>query len=190
MRALLARYKGKEVDTAGDGFFATFDGPVRALRCAKAIIDSVRNLGIEVRAGLHIGECEAIDDKVGGLAVNIGSRICALAGPSEILTSQTIRDLVAGSGLRLTTGGLTSLRESRGSGGSAPWGWTETLRLGDFSDCSITMTGTSADTVWETVSPNASVSSWSMSTSPPHIRSGRDALAAGTGVSVCRTCFD
>ena len=109
MRALLARYKGKEVDTAGDGFFATFDGPVRALRCAKAIIDSVRNLGIEVRAGLHIGECEAIDDKVGGLAVNIGSRICALAGPSEILTSQTIRDLVAGSGLRFDDRGTDQL---------------------------------------------------------------------------------
>ena len=100
VRALLARYRGKEVDTAGDGFFATFDGPVRALRCAKAIVDSVEPLGIEVRAGLHTGECEVIDNKVGGLAVNIGARICGLARPSEILASQTMKDLVAGAGLR------------------------------------------------------------------------------------------
>ena len=85
VRALLARFRGKEVDTAGDGFFATFDGPVRALRCARAIVDSVQALGIEVRAGLHTGDCEVIDDKVGGLAVNIGSRICGLARPSEVL---------------------------------------------------------------------------------------------------------
>jgi class 3 adenylate cyclase len=99
VRALLARYRGKEADTAGDGFFATFDGPVRALRCAKAIVQSMGALGIEVRAGLHTGECEVIDNKVGGLAVNIGSRICGLAGPSEVLASQTMKDLVAGSGL-------------------------------------------------------------------------------------------
>ena len=73
VRALLARYRGKEMDTAGDGFFATFDGPVRSLRCARAIVDSAETLGIEVRAGLHIGECEVIDNKLGGLAVNIGS---------------------------------------------------------------------------------------------------------------------
>ena len=98
VRALLARYRGEEVDTAGDGFFATFDGPVRALRCAKAIVDSVETHGIQVRAGLHMGECEVIDNKVGGLAVNIGSRICGLARPSEILASQTMKDLVAGFG--------------------------------------------------------------------------------------------
>ena len=110
VRALLLRYKGKEVDTAGDGFFATFDGPVRALRCASAIVGSVRNLGLQVRAGLHIGECEIIDNKVGGLAVNIGSRICALAEPSEILASQTIRDLVAGSGIQFHDKGIHRLK--------------------------------------------------------------------------------
>lgn len=126
MRALLARYKGKEVDTAGDGFFATFDGPVRALRCAKAIADSVHTLGIEIRAGLHTGECEVIDNKVGGLAVNIGARICGLAGPSEVLASQTITDLVAGSGLRFddrgahqlkgVPGGMAAFRPGDGAG--------------------------------------------------------------------------
>ena len=110
VRALLARYRGKEVDTAGDGFFATFDGPVRALRCAKAIVDSVETLGIEVRAGLHTGECEMIDNKVGGLAVNIGSRICGQARPSEVLASQTMKDLVAGSGLRFEDRGAHELK--------------------------------------------------------------------------------
>ena len=97
VRALLARYRGVEVDTAGDGFFATFDGPARAIRCARAIVESVRGLGIEVRAGLHTGECEAIDGKVGGIAVNIGARVGAAAGPSEVLVSQTVKDLVVGS---------------------------------------------------------------------------------------------
>ena len=110
VRALLARYRGKEVDTAGDGFFATFDGPVRALRCAKSIVDSVETLGIEVRAGLHTGECEVIDNKMGGLAVNIGSRICALARPSEVLASQTIKDLVAGAGMRFEERGAHELK--------------------------------------------------------------------------------
>jgi class 3 adenylate cyclase len=110
VRAHLARFKGNEVDTAGDGFFATFDGPVRALRCAKAIVDSVERLGVQVRAGLHIGECEVIDNKIGGMAVNIGSRICALAGASEILVSQTIKDLVAGSGLGFEERGTHKLK--------------------------------------------------------------------------------
>ncbi len=110
VRALLVRHKGQEVDTAGDGFFATFDGPVRALRCATAIVKSVRSLGLQVRAGLHIGECEIIDDKVGGLAVNIGARICALAEPTEILASQTIRDLVAGSGIQFHDKGSHQLK--------------------------------------------------------------------------------
>ncbi|MGN6432120.1 MAG: adenylate/guanylate cyclase domain-containing protein [Gaiellaceae bacterium] len=110
VRRLLGRYRGKEVDTAGDGFFATFDGPVRALRCARAIVDSVPNLGIEVRAGLHIGECEIIDKKVGGLVVNIGSRIGALAQPSEILASQTVRDLVIGSGFHFEDKGTHQLK--------------------------------------------------------------------------------
>jgi class 3 adenylate cyclase len=110
VRALLARYRGQEMDTAGDGFFATFDGPVRALRCAKAIVGSVETLGIEVRVRLHTGECEVIDSKVGGLAVNIGSRICGLARPSQILASQTIKDLVAGSGLRFEDRGAHQLK--------------------------------------------------------------------------------
>ena len=99
VRALLERYRGTEVDTAGDGFFATFDGPARAIRCARAIVEEVRPLGIEVRAGLHTGECETIDGKVGGMAVNIGARVGAAAEPSEVLVSQTVKDLVVGSGL-------------------------------------------------------------------------------------------
>lgn len=99
VRGLLARYRGNEVDTAGDGFFATFDGPARAVRCALAVIEAVRSLGVEVRAGVHTGEVETIDRKVGGLAVNIGARIGGLAGPSEVLASSTVKDLTAGSGL-------------------------------------------------------------------------------------------
>jgi class 3 adenylate cyclase/pimeloyl-ACP methyl ester carboxylesterase len=97
VRTLLGRFRGVEIDTAGDGFFATFDGPARAIRCAHAIVESVRSLGIEVRAGLHTGECERIDGKVGGLAVNIGARVGALAGPSEVLVSHTVKDLMVGS---------------------------------------------------------------------------------------------
>src|SRR4029453_11817749 len=85
IRRLLARYRGKEVDTAGDGFFATFDGPARGVRCAQAIIGAVRSLGLDVRAGVHTGEVETIDDKVGGVAVNIGARIAGIAGPGEVL---------------------------------------------------------------------------------------------------------
>jgi class 3 adenylate cyclase len=99
VRALLARFRGREVDTAGDGFFATFDGPGRAVRCAAEIVRAVATLGIEVRAGLHTGEVETIDGKIGGLAVNIGARVCGLAGASEVLVSQTVKDLVAGSGV-------------------------------------------------------------------------------------------
>ena len=99
VRSLLTRYRGREVDTAGDGFLATFDGPARATRCAQAIRDAIPPLGLEVRAGLHTGECETIDGKVGGIAVVIGARVGALAGPSEVLVSQTVKDLVAGSGL-------------------------------------------------------------------------------------------
>ena len=99
VRALLGRFRGHEVDTAGDGFFATFDGPGRAVRCAQAIVTSVGSLGIEVRAGLHTGEVETIDGKAGGLAVVVGSRIGGLASASEVLASQTVRDLTAGSGI-------------------------------------------------------------------------------------------
>lgn len=99
VRAMLGRYRGSEVDTAGDGFFGTFDGPARAVRCAGAIIEAVRSMGIDVRAGVHTGEVEIIDEKVGGIAVNIGARVAALAAPSEVLVSQTVKDLTIGSGL-------------------------------------------------------------------------------------------
>ena len=110
VRAMLARYRGIEVDTAGDGFFATFDGPARGIRCAQAILDAVRPLGLQVRAGLHTGEVETIDRKAGGLAVNIGARVGAAAGPSEVLVSQTVKDLVAGSGLAFEDAGEHELK--------------------------------------------------------------------------------
>jgi class 3 adenylate cyclase len=97
VRSLLARYRGEENDTAGDGFFATFDGPARAIRCAMAIRDGVRPLGLELRSGLHTGEVQTVDRKAGGIAVNIGARVVAKAAASEVLVSQTVRDLVAGS---------------------------------------------------------------------------------------------
>ncbi len=110
VRALLDRYRGAEVDTAGDGFFATFDGPARAIRCARAIIAEMRQLGIDVRAGIHTGEVEVIDGKLGGLTVQIGARVGAMARPSQVLVSQTVRDLVAGSGLALEDAGEHTLK--------------------------------------------------------------------------------
>jgi pimeloyl-ACP methyl ester carboxylesterase len=110
VRAMLARFRGVEVDTAGDGFFATFDGPARAVRCGQAIVEGVRSLGIEVRVGVHTGECETIDGKVRGLAVNIGARIGALASPAEVLASQTVKDITAGSGLSFTSRGEHELK--------------------------------------------------------------------------------
>jgi class 3 adenylate cyclase/pimeloyl-ACP methyl ester carboxylesterase len=98
VRDTLADWRGVEQDTAGDGFYATFDGPARAIRCGLAIRDGVRRLGIEIRAGIHTGECELVDGKVGGIAVTIGARIAALSGASKVLVSQTVKDLVAGSG--------------------------------------------------------------------------------------------
>jgi class 3 adenylate cyclase len=93
------------MDTAGDGFFAAFDGPARAIRCARSIVEGVRSLGLEVRAGLHTGECDIADGKVAGITVMIGSRVVAQAGPSEVLVSQTVKDLVAGSGLQFESRG-------------------------------------------------------------------------------------
>ena len=111
VRRQLARFRGREVDTAGDGFFASgFDGPARAIRCACAIVDSVRELGLDVRAGLHTGECELIDGKIGGIAVNIGARVAAEAGPGEVLVSSTVKDLVAGSGLAFQERGAHELK--------------------------------------------------------------------------------
>jgi pimeloyl-ACP methyl ester carboxylesterase len=110
VRGQLARFRGTEVDTAGDGFFATFDGPARAVRCARAIAEAVAPLGVRIRAGVHTGEVETIDGKVGGLGVVIGARVGALAGPSEVVVSQTVRDLVAGSGLSFEDAGEHELK--------------------------------------------------------------------------------
>jgi class 3 adenylate cyclase/pimeloyl-ACP methyl ester carboxylesterase len=110
IREELDRFRGREVDTAGDGFFATFDGPARAIRCACAMRNELARLGIEIRAGLHTGECELVGDKVRGLSVNIGSRVASLARPGEVLVSSTVKDLVAGSGLEFTDRGVHTLR--------------------------------------------------------------------------------
>jgi pimeloyl-ACP methyl ester carboxylesterase len=110
VRRELERFDGSEVDTAGDGFFATFDGPARAIRCARAIVDSVRPLGLEVRAGLHTGEVEHADGKVAGIAVNIGARVAARADAGEVLVSSTVKDLVAGSGLEFEDRGAATLK--------------------------------------------------------------------------------
>ena len=110
VRQQLARFRGRELDTAGDGFFAAFDGPARAIRCASAISEAVRALELQVRAGLHTGECEVIDGKVGGIAVHIGARVAAQARPGEVLVSSTVRDLVAGSGIVFQDRGTATLK--------------------------------------------------------------------------------
>ena len=109
VRRELTRFRGREVKTTGDGFLATFDGPARAIRCACAIRDGVGPLGIEIRAGLHTGECELMGDDVGGIAVHIGARVAAGAAPSEVLVSSTVKDLVAGAGLRFADRGTHTL---------------------------------------------------------------------------------
>jgi class 3 adenylate cyclase len=110
VRRQLDAFGGTEIDTAGDGFFASFEGPLRAIRCARAIDESVRSLGVEVRAGLHTGECERVDGKIGGLAVNIGARVAAAAGPGELLVSSTVKDLVAGSAVEFDDRGTHELK--------------------------------------------------------------------------------
>jgi class 3 adenylate cyclase len=110
VRSQLARFRGREVNTSGDGFLAMFDGPQRAIRCAMAIRDAVQSLGIEVRAGLHTGECEVRGDDIGGIGVHIGARVSALAGPNEVLVSSTLRDLVIGSGLEFEERGAHELK--------------------------------------------------------------------------------
>ena len=109
-RRQLVRYRGREVNTAGDGLFASFDGPARAIRCARAIVDEVRTLGITVRAGVHSGECEVIGGQIGGIAVHTGARIAAQAIPDEVLVSSTVRDLVAGSGIGFDDRGQHALK--------------------------------------------------------------------------------
>jgi class 3 adenylate cyclase len=110
IRSQLARFRGREVNTSGDGFLAMFDGPQRAIRCAMAIRDAVQSLGIEVRAGLHTGECEVRGDDIGGIAVHIGARVSALSGPNDVLVSSTLRDLVIGSGLEFEDRGTHQLK--------------------------------------------------------------------------------
>jgi class 3 adenylate cyclase len=110
VREALGRWRGVENDTAGDGFYATFDGPARAIRCALELVEQVRDLGIQIRAGVHTGECEVIESKCGGITVSIGARVASNAGPSEVLVSQTVKDLVAGSGLAFEDAGEHELK--------------------------------------------------------------------------------
>jgi class 3 adenylate cyclase len=110
VRRQLSRFRGVEMDTAGDGFFARFDGPARAIRCAQAVSEAVHELGIEVRAGLHTGECELVDGKVAGIAVSVGARIAATAQAGEVLVSATVKDLVAGSEIRFQDRGSHELK--------------------------------------------------------------------------------
>jgi class 3 adenylate cyclase len=110
VRRELARFRGVEVDTAGDGFFATFDGPARAIHAANTIVANVRDLGFDVRAGLHTGECELHDGKVAGIAVSLGARVSAAAAPGEVLVSSTVKDLVAGSGITFHDRGTHELK--------------------------------------------------------------------------------
>ena len=110
MRRKLEEFRGREVDTAGDGFLATFDGPGRAIRCVGAIQDAVAVLGLEIRAGLHTGEIELADNTVAGIAVHIGARVAALAGPNEVLVTSTVKDLVVGSEIAFEDRGQRTLK--------------------------------------------------------------------------------
>jgi class 3 adenylate cyclase len=110
VRGELAHFRGKESDTAGDGLFATFDGPARAIQCARSLVDATRTLGLELRAGVHTGECELHGDKVRGIAVHTGARVASLASPGEVLVSSTVKDLVAGSGIDFEDRGAHELK--------------------------------------------------------------------------------
>jgi pimeloyl-ACP methyl ester carboxylesterase len=110
IRRELSRFRGREIDTAGDAFFATFDGPARAIRCAGAIRDAVTSLGLTIRVGLHTGECEVMDEKITGIAVHIGARVMSHAAPGEVLVTSTVKDLVAGSGLGFVDRGVYTLK--------------------------------------------------------------------------------
>lgn len=110
IRAELHRFGGREIDTAGDGFLASFAAPTSAIRCARAVISSVREIGIDLRIGLHTGECEVVGDKLRGIAVHIGARVASTAGAGEIIVSQTVKDLVAGSDLEFQDRGLHPLK--------------------------------------------------------------------------------
>jgi class 3 adenylate cyclase len=110
VREELSRFRGHEVDTAGDGFFATFDGPARAVRCALSVVGAGQQLGIKIRAGLHTGEIQVMGPKISGIALHIAARVVATAKPSEVLVSSTVKDLVAGSGIRFADRGTHVLK--------------------------------------------------------------------------------
>jgi class 3 adenylate cyclase len=110
VRRELARYRGREIETVGDGFLASFDGPARAIRCAAVLTEAVRPLGLELRAGVHTGECEVLGERLAGIAVHVGARVAALADAGEVLVSRTVRDLVAGSGIELADRGVHALK--------------------------------------------------------------------------------
>ena len=109
-RREIARFRGRELDTAGDGFFASFDGPARAIKCAEKIVSAAAETGLQIRAGVHTGECELLGDKVAGIAVSMGARIAAQANDGEILVSATVKDLVAGSGIEFESRGVRELK--------------------------------------------------------------------------------
>jgi class 3 adenylate cyclase len=110
VREAIVGFGGREVKSIGDGFMATFDGPARAIRCAQAIVESSADAGLRVRAGVHTGECEVMGDDIGGIAVHIAARVSALAEPSEVLVSRTVKDLVAGSGIDFADRGTHALK--------------------------------------------------------------------------------
>jgi len=110
VREQLAQFRGREIDTAGDGFLAAFDGPARGIRCACAVVREVRRLGLEIRAGLHTGECEVVGEKLAGIAVHLGARVAALAEAGEVFVSATVKDLVAGSGIAFEDRGTQILK--------------------------------------------------------------------------------
>jgi class 3 adenylate cyclase len=110
IRSELRLYRGQEINTTGDGFVASFDGPARAIQCGLAITSAVKEIGLNVRVGLHTGECEVRSGELSGIALNIAARVAALAAPARVLVSQTVRDLVAGSGLKFIDGGVHSLK--------------------------------------------------------------------------------
>jgi class 3 adenylate cyclase len=110
VRDEVTRFRGRELDSAGDGIFASFDGPARGINCARSIVDSVKTIGLGVRAGLHTGECEIVGEKLGGIAVHIGARVASKAEAGEVLVSRTVRDLVAGSGIEFSDRGVAELK--------------------------------------------------------------------------------
>src|SRR5262249_20680075 len=110
IRAQLRRFGGREIDTAGDGFLASFTSPTAAIRCARGAIEAVGEIGVDIRVGLHTGECEVVGDKLRGIAVHLGARVAAEAGAGEILVSQTVRDLVAGGGISFADRGTHELK--------------------------------------------------------------------------------